>query len=108
MSSQNDRVLNFDDLDNESEVKRAIINTTSNVKKLKSKKRYQYDEFIKEVEILPITEIVLEEFQYMETIYYKDSAGGIWNSNCKLVGIINDDESVVLFELLPKYNLVIE
>lgn len=30
--------------------------------------------------------IVLDEFEYNNIIYYRDKAGGIWNENCELVG----------------------
>lgn len=42
-------------------------------------------------------EIVLDEIEYNNIIYYKDIAGGIWDANTELVGVTKKDNNEVSY-----------
>jgi len=82
---------------------------------LKDKKKYlnktSLQNIINGESIESKNEILLEEFTYNETVYFKDSNGGIWNEDADLVGIVNgvDKEGMhVCLFFDEKYNIDID
>lgn len=44
-------------------------------------------------------EIVLDRITYNNTVYYRDTGGGVWDSKAELVGVINNNELSLFADL---------